>query len=83
MMGTLVAKGLKIQLRLKRKYIHQYSYVLNSLNKKKTILKEAPLKEAVEWCQANDYKGWKAVKSRLCPQIKDLGTINKHLGDEL
>ena len=56
--------------------------MLNSLNKKKTILKEAALKEAVEWCQANDYKEWKAVKSRLFPQIKDLGTINKHLGDE-
>ena len=40
------------------------------------------MKEAVEWCQENDYKEWKAVKSRLFPQIKDLGTINKHLGDE-
>jgi len=54
--------NLKIQLRGKRHTPHR-SYVLDSLNRKQTILKEDTIKEDVEWCQVSDGKPSKVVFS--------------------
>ena len=43
------------------------------------MAKERALIEAVEWCQLNGHRGWKAVNSGLFPGIKDPQTINKRL----
>ena len=60
----------------RRNNCHQ-SHVLDSLNRKQTVAKETALIEAVEWCQLNGHRGWKAVNSGLFPGIKDPQTINK------
>uniref|UniRef100_A0A7M5VBK8 Uncharacterized protein n=1 Tax=Clytia hemisphaerica TaxID=252671 RepID=A0A7M5VBK8_9CNID len=58
---------------------HHVSAVFDSLNRKRKVLKDGELEEAVEWCRLNSCRGWKATKSSLFPTIKDPQTINARL----
>ena len=55
------------------------------LLRKRTLNKQQELKEAVEWCQLNNCRGYKALTAvgedgqPLFPQISDARTINKRL----
>ena len=58
---------------------HHVSAVYDSLNRKRKVVKDGELEEAVEWCRLNNCRGWKAKKSGLFPSIKDPRTINARL----
>lgn len=44
-----------------------------------TVSKEIQLQEAVDWCRANNARGYKALQTGLFPLIKDRETINRRL----
>ena len=63
--------------------MHHCSKALDALNRKQTVLRESMLKEAVEWCQNNQCRGYAAIKSGHFPLIKDARTINKRLDGKI
>ena len=69
----------KIALRPNVALVRHQSHAYNKLIQKQTVLRENQLEEVVEWCQQNDCKGYKALKSGMFPLIRDARTINRRL----
>ena len=54
----------------------------DQLIKRKKIIKDRDIYEAVQWCKENCKRGYAAIKTGFFPSIKDARTVNAYLDGE-